>query len=98
MFSWIKKLVGIEDVNDPVIMKQGALIVDVRTEREYLQGHLKESINIPLSEISKRVDQLKQTNKPETKKEVSKIPFKKTFSYIRYYFILMLIKLLEINK
>ena len=35
-------------------------IVDVRTAEEFLQGNVKESINIPLLEVADRVEELKQ--------------------------------------
>ncbi|HIK68085.1 MAG TPA: rhodanese-like domain-containing protein [Flavobacteriales bacterium] len=33
-------------------------IVDVRTQAEFLGGHIKESINIPLHQIASRLDEL----------------------------------------
>lgn len=33
------------------IIKNGALIIDVRTEGEYKNGHIKGSLNIPLDKI-----------------------------------------------
>jgi rhodanese-related sulfurtransferase len=39
------------------------LIVDVRTSGEYAQGHLKGAINIPLSDLPLRFDELAQ-NRP----------------------------------
>ena len=35
-------------------------IVDVRTEQEFLEGNVNGSINIPLDEVSDRVEELKQ--------------------------------------
>lgn len=44
--------------------KKGATIVDVRSSQEYLEGHLKEAINIPYYEINKNVNNiLKDKNK-----------------------------------
>lgn len=34
------------------LIKEGAMLIDVRTEEEYQAAHLKKAINIPLSEIS----------------------------------------------
>ncbi len=42
----------------------GAVIVDVRSELEYRQGHVKGSVNIPLDNINGEVDRLKKMNKP----------------------------------
>lgn len=36
-------------------MSQGAILVDVRSNQEYREGHLQGAINIPDFEISKRV-------------------------------------------
>ena len=35
------------------IIKNGALIVDVRTPQEYKDGHIEGSLNVPLDEIGK---------------------------------------------
>lgn len=39
-------------------------IVDVRTPGEFMGGNVAGSINIPLSEIEKRIDELKQLPQP----------------------------------
>lgn len=46
------------------LVKNGAIIVDVRTPGEYAQGHIKGAVNIPLDMIRSRVSELKQKNKP----------------------------------
>ncbi|GAA4274592.1 rhodanese-like domain-containing protein [Aquimarina gracilis] len=40
------------------IINKGAIIIDVRTSKEYSNGHIKESINIPLGEIRERYTEL----------------------------------------
>ena len=40
-------------------VKDGALLVDVRTPEEYASGHVEGSVNIPLGELSERLDELK---------------------------------------
>ena len=40
-----------EDIKN--IIKNGALIVDVRTPQEYKDGHIEGSLNVPLDEIGK---------------------------------------------
>lgn len=43
------------------LIKSGkATIVDVRTPSEFMGGHVAGSINIPLQEIPKRLDELKK--------------------------------------
>ena len=45
-------------------LKNGALILDVRTQREWDAGHIENSIHIPLGELNNRVEEVKQLNKP----------------------------------
>lgn len=46
------------------MLSQGALIIDVRTPEEYREGHITESVNIPLNLIPNKVNELKRKNKP----------------------------------
>ncbi len=45
------------------LVKNGAMIIDVRSKGEYASGHIKGSKNIPLDTISGHVDKLKKENK-----------------------------------
>lgn len=45
------------------LIANGATVVDVRTEGEFAGGHLKNSVNIPLDQLSKNLSRLKK-NKP----------------------------------
>jgi rhodanese-related sulfurtransferase len=45
-------------------LAKGALVIDVRSVREFDSGHADNSINIPLHEIMDRVAELKQMGKP----------------------------------
>lgn len=51
------------EVDFSSLVKNGAIIVDVRTPGEFNEGHIQGSINIPLDQISKKVDDLKKKNK-----------------------------------
>jgi rhodanese-related sulfurtransferase len=51
------------EVNYAELMKNGALIIDVRTPGEFKSGHIKGSINIPLDDIRNKTNELKQKNK-----------------------------------
>ena len=39
------------------LMKEGAIIVDVRTEDEYKAGHIQNSINVPLKDLTYRISE-----------------------------------------
>ncbi|RXJ44543.1 rhodanese-like domain-containing protein [Gelidibacter gilvus] len=49
-------------IND--LLEKGAIILDVRTQREWDNGHIKNSKHIPLDELKNRVGELKKLNKP----------------------------------
>ena len=45
----------------PTLLKQGAQIVDVRSEEEFVYGHKDGSINIPLDLLKNRMNELDNT-------------------------------------
>lgn len=45
-------------------IEKGAVIIDVRSPGEFAGGHIKGSKNIPLNEISSKIDEIKKQNKP----------------------------------
>ena len=45
-------------------IEKGAVIIDVRSPGEFAGGHIKGSKNIPLNEISSKIDEIKEHNKP----------------------------------
>jgi phage shock protein E len=63
MLDAIKNLLGLgPKVNYKNLLKNGAQIIDVRTRGEYATGHIKNSINIPLNEISSSVKKIKSNS------------------------------------
>jgi len=46
------------------LVKNGAIILDVRSKAEYAGGHIKGSINISVDSLSSNIDKLKDKNKP----------------------------------
>ncbi len=65
MIRFIKQLLGLGPKTDyATLVKNGAVIVDVRSKGEYAGGHIKGSINIPLDQLSASVAKLKDKNKP----------------------------------
>jgi phage shock protein E len=63
MLSFIKKLFG-PSVDLAEKIKEGAIIVDVRSAGEYAGGHVKGSKNIPLGNISAKLETIKKWDKP----------------------------------
>ena len=49
--SILGKLFGLKSVDYKQLVKEGAVIVDVRTPAEYQGGHIKGSINVPLQSL-----------------------------------------------
>jgi len=47
-----------------IIKEKQATIVDVRTRNEFMGGNVAGSINIPLQEISDRIEELKNLKQP----------------------------------
>src|SRR5215831_12129779 len=61
MIDAIKSLFGFgPQVNYAELVKQGAVILDVRSKGEYLAGHIKGSINISLDSLSNNLNKLKK--------------------------------------
>ena len=47
-----------KNINE-ILKKENVTIIDVRTEEEFSEGHLENSINIPLHEVQDRVEELR---------------------------------------
>lgn len=47
-----------------IIKQKNTTIIDVRTPEEFKNGNAKGSINIPMQEIPKRLDEIKKLNQP----------------------------------
>ncbi len=64
MIDAIKKLLGIKTINYAELVKEGAIILDVRTPGEFSTGHIKGSINISVDKLTHNLNKLKAKNKP----------------------------------
>lgn len=65
MIGALKKIFGIgPKVDFGELVKQGGIILDVRTKAEYTGGSIKNSINIPLDQLSKNLSKFKDKNAP----------------------------------
>ncbi len=61
MIQTLMKLLGLgPKVSYKELVKDGAVIIDVRTKAEYQQGHVKGSINIPLNNLSNHYAKLRK--------------------------------------
>lgn len=59
--SFLRKLFGLGPKADYAeLMRQGAIIIDVRTPGEYKDGHIKGSLNIPLDNLGNHLSKLKK--------------------------------------
>ncbi|SEF82939.1 rhodanese-like domain-containing protein [Flavobacterium urumqiense] len=64
MINILKQLFGFAPKTDYTdLVKQGAIILDVRSKGEYAGGHIKGSLNIPVDILSNNLAQLKDKNK-----------------------------------
>lgn len=64
MLEAIKKLLGLTPTDYVKLMKEGAVILDVRTPGEFSSGHIHGSINIPVDRLANSLNKLKNKEKP----------------------------------
>lgn len=64
MFDAIKSMFGLEKTDFAQLVKDGAIILDVRSKGEFQGGHIKGAMNIPVSDLSNNLSKLKDKNKP----------------------------------
>lgn len=46
------------------VLNNGAVVLDVRSEREFQNGHVEGSIHIPLPQLAKKINAIKKQRKP----------------------------------
>ena len=65
MINTIKRLLGIgPKVNYAELIKEGAVILDVRSKGEYSVGHIRGSINISVDSLNNNLGRLKDKDQP----------------------------------
>jgi len=65
MLTAIKKILGLGPSTDfSKLVKEGAIILDVRTKNEFESGHIKGAVNIPLDQLVNNLNKWKDKNKP----------------------------------
>lgn len=64
MLESIKNMFGLGTKTDySELIKQGAIILDVRSKGEFAGGHIKNSINIPVDQLNNNLSKLKDKDK-----------------------------------
>ena len=61
--SWLSDIFS-GGANIRQAVRDGAVIVDLRTAYEYDQGHIPRSLNIPLEKLRGNIDRLRDLGKP----------------------------------
>ena len=56
LFNKIFKLQ--DNVDYQSLLQEGAVVVDVRSKEEYLEGHIRNSLNIPLDVLNRNIAKL----------------------------------------
>ncbi len=65
MIDAIKKILGFApSVDYATLVKQGAVVLDVRTRGEYNGGHIKGSVNISVDQLTSNLHRLPDKQKP----------------------------------
>jgi rhodanese-related sulfurtransferase len=64
MFEAIKKLLGIKTIDYAQLVKEGAIVLDVRTKGEFGSGHIRGSVNIPVDQLGKNLQKFKDKKRP----------------------------------
>lgn len=65
MFETLRKLFGLgPSANYAQLVKEGAVILDVRSKGEYAGGHIKGSVNISVDQLSANLDRLPNKHVP----------------------------------
>jgi len=60
---FLRRLFGITKTDFRKLLENGACIVDVRTQREFNSGNIKDSINIPLDQIKSDIKKIEELDK-----------------------------------
>lgn len=62
MLNTIKNIFGLEKTDYAELIKNGAVILDVRSKDEFKSGHIKGAVNIPVNTLESNLSKLKDKN------------------------------------
>ena len=62
--SWLSDIFGWNSGSILQAIKEGGVIVDLRTPYEFDQGHIPRALNIPIDRIKANIGRLRDLNKP----------------------------------
>ena len=62
--GFLEFIFGAKKIKVNEYLKNGAVILDVRTKREWDKGHIDSAIHIPIDELKEKVEELKAIDKP----------------------------------
>src|SRR6202012_5799592 len=60
--SWLSDLFGGGGVSEA--LREGGVVIDLRTAYEYDQGHVPRSLNIPIDRVRANIDRIRDLKKP----------------------------------
>ena len=64
MIELLKNLFGLgPKIDYASLVKQGAVVVDVRSKGEYASGHVRSSVNVPLDQLRNNLHRFSDKNK-----------------------------------
>lgn len=64
MLDFIKKLFGASATDLSQLLANGAVVLDVRTKNEFEAGHIKGAKHIPLDQLPRQLEGVRNLNKP----------------------------------
>ena len=64
MIELFRKMFSSVKIDYAQMVKEGAVILDVRSKGEFSSGHIKGSVNIPVNVLSENLNKLKSKSKP----------------------------------
>ena len=61
-YLWLRRTGDIQTDEARQLVESGALLVDVRTPEEFASGHIEGALNIPLQELTQRIQEFGAKN------------------------------------